>query len=126
GCEIYGADTELSGRLLNHAGLHNIRIMGQNQSDIASSPGVKIDRSPKILWRSGDKKRYVCTEKAGSPGYVMIGFGRDVTTTDQSLATTSAEPTRERMDEVLNAVWCGTYVGTPSNTSGAWSDATYP
>lgn len=124
-CELYGANTELTGRLSNHAGLHDIKVLGQNQSDIISAPTPYRDGSPKVLWRQGANKDYVFVQKENT-GYLMLGFVKNVTTTNASLATTTSDPTRHRLGEVLNAVWAGVYKHTYSAVSGAWADTPTP
>lgn len=123
GCELFGVDTDFTGRLLNHAGLHNIKIMGHNQSDQTLMPPLRIDSVPKLLWRNSAILDYCIVQKRND-GYVLEGFVKDSTTTSESLATTTSDATRRRLSEVLNAVWAGVYLKTAAVESGVWTSAT--
>ncbi|MNX49245.1 hypothetical protein D3C86_798430 [compost metagenome] len=123
GCELFGVDTDFTGRLLNHAGLHNIKVMGHNQSDQTLMPSPRIDSVPKLLWRNTATLDYCIVQKRNG-GYLLEGFVKDSTTTSESLATTTSEATRRRLSEVLNAVWAGVYLKTATLESGTWTAAT--
>lgn len=123
GCELFGADTELTGRMVNHAGLHNIRVRGKNQSDMIAAPAAIEDTTPKLVWKKDANIEYVVAAKK-TGGYLMAGFVHGVTTTNNSLASTTSELTRKRLAEVLNAVWAGVYKHTEHAVSGTWTSTT--
>ncbi|WP_339500226.1 hypothetical protein [Pseudomonas silesiensis] len=120
GCELFGVDTDFSGRLLNHAGLHNIKVQGHNQSDQSLMPSPRIDAVPKLLWRDSTTHDYCIVQKRDG-GYLLEGFVKDSTTTSESLATTTSEATRRRLSDVLNAIWAGVYLKTAITESGTWT-----
>lgn len=124
GCELYGADTVLTGRLSNHVGLFNIRVLNQNQSLSTKSPERYTDRTNKLLWRFSSTLDYCLVQKAR--GYALLGFVINSTTTSESLATTNTDPTRRRFSEALDVIWAGVYKHTFSAESGTWTSVNIP
>ena len=118
-CEIYGANTDLTGYLINHKGLFNIKAFTVNQSFSTKSDEIPVDRTTKLLWRQSITNDYCIVQKPR--GYALLGFVINSTTTSESLATTTSEPTRRRLSEVLDAIWAGVYKFTFSAESGAWT-----
>lgn len=118
-CEIYGANTDLTGYLINHKGLFNIKAFTINQSFSIKSDEIPVDRTAKLLWRQSATNDYCIVQKPR--GYALLGFAINSTTTSESLATTTSDPTRRRLAEVLDAIWAGVYKFTFSAESGAWT-----
>jgi hypothetical protein len=118
-CEIYGSNTDLTGYLINHKGLFNIKVFTVNQSFSTKSDEIPVDRTTKLLWRQSATNDYCIVQKAR--GYALLGFVINSTTTSESLATTTSEPTRRRLSEALDAIWAGVYKFTFSAESGAWT-----
>jgi hypothetical protein len=118
-CEIYGADTNLTGHLINHKGLFNIKAFTINQSFSTKSDEIPVDRTVKLLWRQSATNDYCIVQKPR--GYALLGFAINSTTTSESLATTTSEPTRRRLTEVLDAIWAGVYKFGFSAENGTWT-----
>jgi hypothetical protein len=119
GCEIYGSDTDLTGYLINHKGLFNIKAFTINQSFSTKSDEIPVDKTSKLLWRQSATNDYCIVQKPR--GYALLGFAINSTTTSESLATTTSEPNRRRLTEVLDAIWAGVYKFTSSAESGTWT-----
>lgn len=119
---LVGNDTALTGYTRNAKAYRNVRLNAVNQSDLVTHPTPLVDRTPKLLWRESENQYFVAVQKENSArGYLLLSFRNNATTTGESIATTSNEPTRWRCVGVQDAVFVGVAKNTYESVTGTWT-----
>ena len=120
-CEVYGAGTVLTGKIIGASEMRNILVVNKNSSDRRWHPSVKADKSNKLLRRISANQYQVYVRKK-TKGYLLITLRNNQTTPAESLAATSSDITSIRVTSIVNVVDLLVGYTAASASLGTWTD----
>lgn len=121
GCIVEGNNTTLTGDLINTVAAPGFVINSQRSSGRIWHPSYDTDDSNKIIIKVSANHYRIVVRKE-SKGWVLIDLKNNITTTFESLASTTSDITSFRVTGITNLV--DAYVGytTANAQTGTWSD----
>jgi len=127
GAIIEGQNTTVVGYLGNYVDKINLKLNnddGENNptADFAVHPVIIRDASIKMLRRVGTNK-YAIVAQSSKGRYVQASLENNITTTTNSLASTSSDATAFRVTELISPVEVVCGYTTKSGSSGTWSNS---
>ena len=122
GCKLIGLNSTITGSVINCREYQDIIRNTKKQNYREFHPTIVPDKIPKALLNIDANTYYAFVEKETGDGYVLTKLINNITTTTDSLATTTSDITSFRSNGSLNCV--DVLVGQRIHTAeqGVWTD----
>lgn len=124
GCRVIGANTKLTGMILNHSGMRGVSVNGFSQDNIRNFLAEPCEKNPMLVQRvSGSLYRVMSRKQGRRGGGIMTEVIRDAVTADNSLGG-PAQLLRAALTHNCTGIYA--WRGTANVTGGTWEDFVIP
>ncbi|QOE09560.1 hypothetical protein IE322_05725 [Pseudomonas asiatica] len=124
GCRVLGANTKLTGMIINHSGMRGVSVNGFSQDNHRNFLPEPCEKNPMLVQRVSSSLYRVMSRKQGRRGGgIMTEVIRDVVTADNSLGG-SAQLLRAAITHNCTGIY--SWRGTANATDGTWEDFIIP